>query len=680
MSNGSSQQPPGIFYDAASFASAPTDPLYTGGQQWHLNNPNYPASDMNVTAVWDDYRGAGVTVAVIDDGIEYLHADLAANSAPSMGGNFVSANIDAPADGAAYLASDNHGTMVAGVIAADDNNLYGAGVAPDATLASLRIGYGTSGGLDQILGAFLAAKNFDIANNSWSFGGYFYDNFINTNSFGFYTNPFVPIQDALIEAVDQGRGGLGTVFTFAAGNDRSSGQDVNYHAFQSSPYTITVGGHTKFDSDYPASTPGAAVLVSGPAQSVRTTDRMGSAGATYGDTAAATGTSFAAPAVAGVVALMLDANPDLGYRDVQEILSLSSKMVDPTSTAWAVNGSDNWNGGGRHVSHELGYGAVDAFNAVRLAETWDQQATYANMVTLTESLDFGARVDITNALTSTISVGAVAFDLDQVLITVDMAHEYVGDLVVTLEAPSGTVSTLMNRPGFGSGTVTTALTQFQFSSVQYWDEAIAGDWTLTVRDLGSGGSGNMSGWSLDFLGDLDTGNDTYYYSSEWATYGAEAARQVVQDAGGTDTLNFAMIATPVAIDLAPGSVNTLLGRTLTIDAQTLIENAVTGDGDDTLIGNAADNDLRGMRGNDLLEGKAGNDTIDGGAGVDTARFSLPRSDYQITAEADGSYTVAATAGTDGTDHLLGIEFLAFADGIYAIGDLTGGAITDPTPT
>ncbi|WP_152986643.1 S8 family serine peptidase, partial [Pseudovibrio sp. POLY-S9] len=70
-------------------------------------------------------------------------------------------------------------------------------------------------------------------------------------------------------------------------------------------------------------------------------------GSTFGDDYEATqGTSFAAPIVSGVVALMLEANPLLGWRDVQEILALSAKQVDDPSTEWSTNGASTWNGGG----------------------------------------------------------------------------------------------------------------------------------------------------------------------------------------------------------------------------------------------------------------------------------------------------------------------------------------------
>ncbi|MFX5522508.1 hypothetical protein ABTD78_24870, partial [Acinetobacter baumannii] len=70
---------------------------------------------------------------------------------------------------------------------------------------------------------------------------------------------------------------------------------------------------------------------------------------------------------------MLEANPHLGYRDIQKILAYSARQVDSVGSAWTTNGAFNWNGGGLHVSHDYGFGAVDALAAVRLAETWTEQ-------------------------------------------------------------------------------------------------------------------------------------------------------------------------------------------------------------------------------------------------------------------------------------------------------------------
>jgi subtilisin family serine protease len=98
-----------------------------------------------------------------------------------------------------------------------------------------------------------------------------------------------------------------------------------------------------------------------------------------GDSSISQGTSFAAPIVSGVIALILEANPTLGYRDIQTILAMSAvKFDDPNGTDWVYNNAKNWNGGGMHASHDYGFGKVDARAAVRLAENWFDNSTAAN--------------------------------------------------------------------------------------------------------------------------------------------------------------------------------------------------------------------------------------------------------------------------------------------------------------
>ncbi|MBV5276894.1 S8 family serine peptidase, partial [bacterium] len=90
------------------------------------------------------------------------------------------------------------------------------------------------------------------------------------------------------------------------------------------------------------------------------------------------GTSAAAPVVSGVAALMLEANPLLGYRDVQEILALSA--THPDSLTWKTNAANNWNLGGMLFNDQLGFGLVDAYAAVQLADTWTQHDSAINEV------------------------------------------------------------------------------------------------------------------------------------------------------------------------------------------------------------------------------------------------------------------------------------------------------------
>ncbi|MFC5485747.1 Ig-like domain-containing protein, partial [Microvirga aerilata] len=124
------------------------------------------------------------------------------------------------------------------------------------------------------------------------------------------------------------------------------------------------------------------------------------------------------------------------------------------------------------------------------------------------------------------------------------------------------------------------------------------------------------------------------------------------------------------------------GRTLVIAADTLIENAIAGDGSDLLIGNSADNSLWGMRGNDTFHGGAGNDTLFGGAGTDTAVYAGRRSDYLITQDPDGTITIRdRLTGRDGGDSLHGSEILEFLDGSVELisVDVADQTVAEDTP-
>ena len=637
-------------------AVIPSDPGFAN--QWHLNNTAYPGIDLNVTGVWDEYTGSGVVVGVVDEGIDYTHPDLAGNYRFDL--DYDARDFDF--DSFASAVDDVHGTLVSGVIAASLDGSGVVGVAPGADLTMFRVGFGPDGTEAQFLTQMQNMANVDVANNSWGFPEFFADDF------GLY-----PQFGAAIEnAVSAGRGGLGTVITFAAGNYFELGDDVNYHNFQNSPHTIAVAAIERDGSIAYFSTPGAAILVSAPGVDIYTTDHTGSQGVP-GDFDTVNGTSFSAPAVAGVAALMLEANSDLGYRDVQEILAYSAVQTT-TGAGWQTNAAGNWNGGGLTVSHDFGFGLVDAHAAVRLAETWEAQSTLANRASLSATSVPGAAILDHQSTTDTIAF-ASGLEIDHVQVAVDISHTFIGDLTVVLTSPEGTTSTLVNRPGLLSADLPFGSNQqnidFTLSSTQFWGETGAGAWTLTVSDAETIDQGTFNAWTLTLLGDALTADDVYVYTDAWAGVGADAARQTVADTGGTDTLNFAAVTAGFVLDLAPGAANTLYGNAIAIDAATVIENAIGGDGADSITGNDAANVLSGMRGadtlaggagDDLLVGGAGDDVLAGGAGSDTAVYSGLASAYAVAF--DG--TTGTVTGAEGTDTITGIEWLQFADGTQAL--------------
>lgn len=567
----------------------PTDSML--GSQWHLKTS--VAGNINVAPAWNEYRGSGVKIAVIDDGFDYNHADLTRNYNRSLDQDLIQWDSDA-----LNGTSNNHGTAVMGVIGADDNGTGVVGVAPDATLIGLRIGYGAAGSSAQIYDAFREAVKADVVNNSWSYSSYFSDNFDAWMG---------TIETQMIGAVSTGRGGLGTNIVFAAGNARGSGDDVNHHNFQNSIYTTAVAATDSAGKVASFSTPGAALLVSAPGVGIVTTDAT-NGGYNSGDTATLNGTSFAAPIVSGVMALMLEANRNLGYRDVQEILAYSARQTDVTRSSWQINGADNWNGGGLHTSTDYGFGLVNAHDAVRLAETWTVRSTYASMDKATATATVNTAIGATGTLTSSLNISR-AMDIDKVEVELNLPHTHIGDLRISLISPKGTESYLIDRPGVarggsGSGSGVDNIV-FTLTSTQFWDEGSVGTWRLKVQDVGTGGTGSLVSWKLNVYGDDVTYNDQYVYTDEFARFGLEASRRTLVDSRGLDTVNASAVTTAVNFDLRSGG--TIAGNYVGIAQGTWLERLYGGDAGDTLTGNGGGNSIWGGRGNDVLTGGFGAD-------------------------------------------------------------------------
>ena len=125
--------------------------------------------------MWDDYRGDGVVVAIVDTGIDYGHPDLAANYRHDL--DFDARDHDM--DSFASTAGDDHGTVVAGVVAATLGGGDTVGVAPGAQVTGFRMGFGADSTIGQVATQMQNMATVDVANNSWSYGGFFVDNLDN---------------------------------------------------------------------------------------------------------------------------------------------------------------------------------------------------------------------------------------------------------------------------------------------------------------------------------------------------------------------------------------------------------------------------------------------------------------------------------------------------------------------
>lgn len=231
------------------------------------------------------------------------------------------------------------------------------------------------------------------------------------------------------------------------------------------------------------------------------------------------GTSSAAPSTTGAVALLLDADPNLTWRDVKHILASTARVVDAAEPAVSIAlahgpyvAEQGWvqNAAGYWFSNWYGFGAVDVDGAVAMATS--TATPYVSLPPLKTSgwISSGALsrpipdADATGAVsTVTVPSGPATGFVEAVQIQVSATHPYVGDLGIELTSPatptnpSGTRSILLNvNNGFDGANFSGA----QFASNAFYGEAAAGTWTLRVVDGAAGNVGALTNWSIRIYG------------------------------------------------------------------------------------------------------------------------------------------------------------------------------------
>ncbi len=471
----------------------PNDTLFA--QQWHLLNTGQGGGtagmDVNVTNVWSTARGAGIRIGIVDDGLQVAHPDLAANADTALDHDWNDATPDDPSPD---VTTDYHGTSCAGVAAARGNNSLGvSGAAPEATLVGLRLIAATVSDADEAAAMSYSNSVIQVKSNSWG-----------PNDDGMtLEGPGALTQAALADACANGRGGRGTIFVWAGGNGLDYNDNANYDGYANSIYTIAVAAVTDGGAQAWYSEPGACLVVcapsSGGATDIVTTDLTGNNGynaagvsgelSDVNYTKTFGGTSSATPLVAGVISLMLQTNPDLGWRDVQEILIRSATKNQPADTGWATNGA------GFHFNHKFGAGLINAHAAVQMAQTWTNLAAAASASVAQTGLSVAIPDNNATGVVRTFAV-ATALRAEQVTVTLSVSHNNRGDLDVRLVSPAGTESVLAETHSDTGN----HYSSWTFSTVRHWGESAQGAWTLRVSDRASGTTGTLTAATLTVRG------------------------------------------------------------------------------------------------------------------------------------------------------------------------------------
>ena len=535
------------------------DPLF--GQQWSLNNTGQASfaanggvagQDLNMRqTLVDGPTGAGVQVAVVDTGLEICHPDLAANIEQDLSYNFShslwhGAQADDP-----FLPTvmGDHGTSVAGLIAAAANNgVGGRGVAPEVRLRGFNFLLSPDQPMSEYLNS-LGMNSADLRSNdvhvfNMSFG-----------SIGSAENLPADQRELFKFGVTDLREGRGALYVKAAGNEFNDCTEIdenrqpvsplldlsvelgctaaNRDGENNLPYVIVAGGFSADGKRSSYSSAGATLWVVAPAgeygrrqPAMITTDQMGTdrgyglyggplgsdrAANPLGDyTSIFNGTSSAAPNTSGAIALLLQTQPELTWRDVKHILAKTARRLDAgiPRVRVAFGGTPavlqhGWitNAAGYHFHNWYGFGAIDVDAAVALAATH----TPSSLGVFTQSAPVRLAVAVTipdhdgGGLTQTQNVTGLSrtANIEAVQLRIEVTHANPRELGVELISPAGTRSII--NPVF-NGALKGAPNPLDWTilSNAFYGESPSGEWTLNVIDVAEDNIGTLDAWSLIF--------------------------------------------------------------------------------------------------------------------------------------------------------------------------------------
>ena len=401
------------------------DPTFN--EQWHLYNPVQLGHDINVTDVWmQGITGNSSVVVMVDDGLDMDSDDLKDNFFAKGSYDF-NDKRDEPKP---MLSDDRHGTRCAGEVAAVRNDVCGVGVAYDGKVAGIRILSAPISDEDEAVAMNYGMQDNQIYSCSWG----------PPDDGKSMDAPGILIKRAMLNAVQNGRGGLGTIYVFATGNGASNGDNCNFDGYTNSIYSISVGAiDRKGLHPYYSEKCSAQLVVtysSGSGDAIHTTDvGANSCYTRHG------GTSAAAPLGAGVFALALSIRPDLTWRDMQYLCVMTAVPVNEEDGDWQDTKI------GRRFSHTYGYGKLDAWALVEAAKDWQvvkPQAWYRSpWMHVKHDIPQGDKGLASQfEVTDDILKNANLERLEHVTVTMNVEHTRRGDLSVELRSPSGVVSHL----------------------------------------------------------------------------------------------------------------------------------------------------------------------------------------------------------------------------------------------
>ncbi|WP_066377926.1 S8 family serine peptidase [Anabaena sp. CA = ATCC 33047] len=505
----------------------PRDTLYT--QQWYLNhNGGYElsaGSHIAVEQAWDMTRGVrSVVVAVVDDSFDLNHPDFQ-GSGKIVAPRDLRENDFLPLpDGS---KANSHGTACAGIAVAEENSAGIVGVAPGCALMPIRTtGFLDDESIEQIFN-WAIEKGASVISCSWGAAAVYFPLSLRQRA-------------AITRAATQGRNGKGCVVLFAAGNANRPISGTVYEqnwpdnvlrgltdwlsGFAVHPDVMTVAASTSMNKKAAYSNWGANISVCAPSNNappgmsfpekgflytqpmiqsslmgrgMLTTDQIGAAGYDPGNfTENFGGTSSATPVVAGVAALVLSANPDLTAGQVKRILETTADKIidlDPDPQLGLREGTYNQNG----HSQWFGYGKVNAARAVQAAlQMQPNKSVASQQIKVSNTRPIEIPDNNRQGIKSAIAISQTSAVKD-IQVTVNIQHDFLGDLEIYLIAPNHQQVLLQNRT---LGCRTQLNTRFTLRShpilKQLLSQSAKGLWQLWLIDYAPQDVGKLNSWEL----------------------------------------------------------------------------------------------------------------------------------------------------------------------------------------
>jgi subtilisin family serine protease len=544
--------------------SLKTDPLYkyqwhldNTGQTNFGSTAGTSGEDMNVDVqIVAGKTGSGVKVAVVDTGLELAHEDLAANI---VSGSRDFANSDD--DPTPTSSTGDHGTSVAGIIGAVGwNNIGVRGVAPSASLKGYNFleaqgsanwtstfgGESYSSDIDIFNGSFGAYSRSLIgvaasheqttfnttlktmrsgkgaifvksAGNSFSEDANYYSG---SSVCGYSANLGLSCHDANLDKSHVYPTVI-VVGALAADGKKSSYSSVGSPLWVSAP-----GGESGVNASYVGVPPGVylepAIMTTdlsscskGYGSAAQTSSAGGSRvynafndfGSPHAENSSCNyastfnGTSSAAPNVSGVIALMLEANSSLTWRDVKHILATTSKQVDASFSAVSRNSITyhSWitNAAGLKFHNYYGFGGIDANAAVNAAASYtagslgsQSHKGFTSSGTLNSTIAQGSTVS------QTINI-STSGTTEYVGVRLNMTHARPAEIGMRLQSPSGTITTILQP--FTATNVNPSGYNVYLAASAFYGESMAGNWQLHLYDHDTNGYQMvLTDWAIEF--------------------------------------------------------------------------------------------------------------------------------------------------------------------------------------